>query len=154
MPKKMPDLFQLAAEARALSTDVEQLNETVAANNAQIEALNRRADRAETLITRTWVFLAALVLLAGLTGTLLFQQLVTGNRLDQVVAAERTARQEGQCPLLALFIGSYNPNSRAAGEDRQKYEDAFARIRAIYAQLGCTEPAVPGRSDQTTPPGR
>jgi hypothetical protein len=150
----MPDLYQLAAEARALGQDVEQLNETVAANNAQIEALNRRADRAETLITRTWVFLTGLVLLAGVIGVLLFQQLVTGDRLDQVVVAEKLARQEGQCPLLALFIGSYAPNSRAAGEDRQKYEDAFARIRAIYAKLGCTEPVVPGRSDQTTPPNR
>lgn len=152
----MPDLFQLAAEARALSTDVEQLNETVAVNNAQIEALSRRADRAENLITRTWVFLVALVLLAGVIGVLLFQQLVTGDRLDQVVAAEKLARQEGQCPVLAVFLGSYDPNSRLEGEARQRYEDAFGKFRVAYARLDCqqSQPVVPGRTDQTTPPGR
>lgn len=162
MPKKMPDLFELAAHARALAADVEALNltnaelaTTVAENTAVQERQARRIERAEGLITRTWVFLVVVVVLSGLFGVLLFRQVVTEDRLDQVIAAERTARQQGQCPLLALFIGSYAPNSRAAGEDRQKYEDAFVRIRAIYAQLGCTEPAVPGRQpDQTTPPGR
>lgn len=155
----MPDLVQLSAEVRELEDLLETLNDTiaeqarlVAENTAVQERQARRIERAEKLATRTAVFVSVLVLLCGLLALLGFRQVVTEDRLNQVVAAERTARQEGQCPLLALFLGSYNPNSRAAGEDRAKYEEAFTRIRGIYARLDCqdTQPVVPGST--ATPP--
>lgn len=157
----MPDLFELAAVSRALAVDVEALNRTntelaatVAENTATQERQARRIDRAEGLITRTWVLLAAAVVLAGLFGMLAFRQVVTEDRLNQVISAQQEARQKGQCPLLALFIGSYNPNSRAAGEDRQRYEDAFRVIRQSYADLDCEaeQPVVPGSTSTPTPP--
>lgn len=49
------------------------------------------------------------------------------------------------CPLYALFLGSYAPESRAEGPDRERYEAAFVTIREGYRELGCEErqPVVP-----------
>jgi hypothetical protein len=149
----MPDLFELAAQARALAADVEVLNETnselvqtVAENTAAQERQDRRIERAESLITRTWVFVAGLVVLSGIIGVLVFQ-------LAQVTAAEKLAREEGQCVVIAVFLGSYDPNSRLEGEARQRYEDAFAKFRGVYARLDCqqVQPVVPGRGQAATP---
>jgi hypothetical protein len=147
----MPDLSQLAATATALAAEVEHLTETVAVNNAQIESLERRARRTESLITRTWVFLAALVVLAAVVGVITFRQFVSEDRLNQVITAEHVARQKGQCPLLALFISSYNPDRRQPGTSREEYEQAFGVIRSSYADLQCDAPGVAG-GRATNPP--
>lgn len=154
----MPDLFELAAQARTLAVDVEALNrtnaglaQTVAENTALQERQGRRIDRAEGLITRTWLIGAALLLLAALLAVITFRQVVSEDRLNQVVTAEHVARQKGQCPLLALFISSYNPDRRQPGTSREEYESAFAVIRSSYADLQCDDPTVPG-GRATNPP--
>lgn len=147
----MPDLFELAAATRALAVDAERLTATVEINNDRVDALSRRIDRAEGLITRTWAFLAVLVVLSGLLGVLLFRQVVTEDRLGQVITAEHEARQKGQCPLLALFISAYNPDRRSEGTSREQYEEAFKTIRQSYADLHCDAPDVAG-GRATAPP--
>jgi hypothetical protein len=133
----VPDLFELAAATRDLAAGVQHLDATVQANNHRIDALTRRTERAEQLITRTWVWITLLVILAALLGLVSF-------KLFQVIEAERDARQRGQCPVLAVFIGAYDPNSRLEGEARDRYDSAFRVIRQAYTDLQCTTPIVPG----------
>lgn len=145
----MPDLAALAEIARGLSARVETLSHTnedlsrrLSANTAELHEQRLRADRTERAITRTRAWVAALAILALLMGFLFVQVEVTSSRLAGVVAAEREARVNGQCPLLALFLGSYHPERRAPGTSLEEYEAAFKVIRDSYADLHCAE--LPG----------
>jgi hypothetical protein len=56
------------------------------------------------------------------------------------------------CPLMAVFVGSYDPNSRPAGPGRIAYEDAFSQMRHIFGPvLECPPVVVPPRTDLTPP---
>lgn len=62
------------------------------------------------------------------------------------VQAERTRLVDRVlCPLYALFLGSYAPESRPPGEARDRYVAAFGTIREGYRELRCieTQPVVP-----------
>jgi hypothetical protein len=149
----MPDLTALASACRTLSEDVETLTDKMAENNDRLAAQERQSERTRKLATHTAVFVAVLVLVSGLLGLVTFRQVVTEDRLDQVVAAQYDARAKGQCPLLALFIASYNPERRQPGTSREEYENAFEVIRGSYRDLHCEDtPGGKATSPPTTPP--
>lgn len=124
---------ELKRQTRMLDDDVKQLTE-------EVHRLNSRVDRTDKI----WRWLVA--------GLLLVVALVA--LLGYVAArAEQTAREtdelRGQvlCPLYGLILGGYDPESRAEGEARRKYEETFAVIRDGYGVLHCTTPLVPPRSN-------
>lgn len=134
------DRRALASTAAALAASVARLRET-------IDELLARAERSERAITITRLMLAVVVVLIVIVGGILRAQFVTNARLEQANAREAQTRQEVLCPMFGLFLGSYAPQSRAAGHDRDKYEQAFGQVRDLYIKLECTNPVVPPRSD-------
>lgn len=126
---------ELKRQTRMLDEDVKQLTE-------EVHRLNSRVDKTDR--DKRWLFVGLLlvVVLVGMIGFVAFR-------------AENTAREQEQlrsnvlCPLYAIFLGAYDPNGRAAGQDRGKYEDAYGKIRGGWEAMRCTDPIVPPRSDST-----
>jgi hypothetical protein len=124
-----PDPSNLPAVAKELII-------TIAGLTSAIQDLLRRTTRSERLIAFTVMGLILDLCLTIVAGFLVYSQYSTNAALDDT-------RSEVLCPLYSVFLGSYNPNTRAAGQDRKTYEDTFQVIRAGYAHLGCTSPLVP-----------
>ena len=122
MVSAMPD--QLGSRAEALRVEVAGLRDDVV-------TLTDRQRRSESRLV--WVAIAAVVaiLLAGAIGLTAWRVAAT----DQRVVA--------MCPVLALFIGAYNPESRPVGNVRDQYVAAFQVLRQSFADLGCTNQPVP-----------
>lgn len=119
----------LAARAAALAGSVTELR-------GAVEWLDRRANRSRRVLAIAVAGLVLDLVLSVAVGFALLAQVETSKRQDVV-------QSEVLCPLYAIFIGSYRPESRTEGPDRQKYEEAFTVIRGSYAKLGCTGPPVP-----------
>ena len=71
-------------------------------------------------------------------------------------SAQRTSDEQAQlraevlCPLYSIFLGAYDPKTRDKNPDpqaRQKYEDAYVKIRRGWEVMQCTDPLVPPRSN-------
>lgn len=139
------DPNDLPAVAARLITTIEGLTES-------IKDLLERTARSEEEIARSkqqtrwqWVVIAAIAVLFAVAGLTVYQQAQTNSRLDDT-------RAEVLCPLWSVFLGSYNPSTRAPGQDRETYEATFAVIRDGYNRLGCTTPFVPPPTSRSTPP--
>jgi hypothetical protein len=122
-----------------------KLIETIDDLTRAIQDLLQRTARSETHLKIMWVFVALVVFLTGGMAVTYYQQVQTTNALNDT-------RNEVLCPWNAIFIGSYNPTSRAEGPDRDAYEAAFVVIRDSYRRLGCTTPFVPPPTSRSTPP--
>jgi hypothetical protein len=108
-----------------------------------IEGLEARADRAQRRVVGIVVAIVIdLVFTAGFA-LLYYSQ-------EQTAAQLADTRAEVLCPLYSAFLGSYNPNTRSPGIDRQTYEDIFAQFRNSYAHLQCTTPLVPKPTPTTS----
>lgn len=103
------------------------------ANTSRVKANERKA----TLIRLLVVFDILLTIGGFWVGFTLFE---TNTRLDAV------------CPLFAFSLGTYAPQSRAPGADRDQYIQSFANMRAKFADLGCgpNYPIVPGAAHPPT----
>lgn len=77
--------------------------------------------------------------------TLIEQQAQTSDRLEKLIV-------QVLCPLYKVLLGSYAPESRAAGPDRDKYEQVFTDMWNQYAVLQCVGDLVPPRADLVTKP--
>lgn len=126
---------ELKRQTRELDNDVKQLT-------AQVQRLNERADKTDR--DKRWLIVGLLLVLAlvGLIGFV-------------TVRAERTAHEQEQlrsdvlCPLYGLILGSYDPDSRAPGAARDKYEQSYKVFRDGYRALHCTpDQIVPPRTDK------
>jgi hypothetical protein len=120
----MPD--QLGDRAEALRLEVAGLRDDV-------QSLSDRQRKSESRLV--WVAVAAVVALAlaAAIGLTAWRLNATDKRIDAI------------CPILALTIGSYNPDTRPAGSARSQYIAAFEVIRQGYTALGCTNQPVPPR---------
>lgn len=130
----MPD--RLLEQAKVLADRVGGLSEAVA-------QLDRRTNRSErvvigVIIALVLVFLLAVGLVVGF-----FQIRSTADQVAETQHREALTREETLCPFFSLVLGSYNPNSRAEGEARQKYIEQFEAMRRGYDALDCTGPLVP-----------
>jgi hypothetical protein len=123
---------ELAATATELSSKVGELR-------TSIDQLGRRTGRAERFIALIGVSLILDVLLTVIVSVLIFNQHSTSARVDNV------------CQLYGFVVGSYAPQTRSPGDDREAYEQAFTAMRAGYDALGCTAPLVPPRTVATKP---
>lgn len=56
---------------------------------------------------------------------------------------QRRLNEKAFCPFYGLILGSYNPESRAEGNDRNKYNEQFDVMREVYAELHCTNALIP-----------
>jgi cell division protein ZapA (FtsZ GTPase activity inhibitor) len=134
---------ELKRQTRQLDTDVQQLT-------GEVHRLNDRADRTDR--DKKWV-IVGLLLIVGLVALVAFVAVRAQQTSD---AAQRTADQQDElraqvlCPLYSIFLGAYDPKTRDKNPDpqaRQKYEDAYVKIRHGWEVMGCTDPLVPPRSN-------
>jgi len=122
-----------------------QLIKTIDELTKSIQELLHRTARSEKQTKWQWVVIGAISILFAVQGFTTYQQVQTSARLDDT-------RSGVLCPLFSVFLGSYNPTTRAAGADRETYEATFAVIRGGYRDLACTTPFVPPPTTRVTPP--
>lgn len=127
---------ELKRQTRMLDDDVKQLT-------GEVHRLNDRADRTDK--DKRWL-IVGLLLVVGLVALVAFVAV----RAQQTATEQERLRNGVLCPLYSVFLGSYDPKTRDKNPDpaaRQKYEDAFAKIRHGWEVMGCTDPLVPPRSN-------
>jgi hypothetical protein len=127
---------ELKRQTRMLDDDVKQLTQ-------EVHRLNDRADRNDR--DKRWLIVGLLLVvgLVALTAFVAVRAQRTGDEQEQL-------RNDVLCPLYSVFLGSYDPKTRDKNPDpqaRQKYEDAFDKIRGGWMVMGCTDPLVPPRSN-------
>ena len=127
---------ELKRQTRMLDDDVKQLTQ-------EVHRLNERADRTDR--DKRWLIVGLLlvVVLVGLTAFVAVQARQTADEQHLLTA-------EVLCPQYSIFLGSYDPKTRDKNPDpnaRQKYEDAYVKIRNGWDVMNCTDPLVPPRSN-------
>ena len=132
---------ELKRRAAQLDHDVRALADTTEANTAALDRVEQRLDRSDSDRRRFITALIALAMLAVFLG-------VEALRLERSIRDQAELRNRVLCPLYGLILGGYDPQSRAEGEARRKYEEAFVVIREGYMVLNCTDPLVPPRTDR------
>jgi hypothetical protein len=143
-----PDPKDLPAVALRLITTIDGLTKAIGELLARAESSEERISASETKVEDTTRrvksnerrahairILVLFDILATVLGFYLGYTLVATNaRLDTV------------CPLYAFYVGTYAPQTRSAGPDRDAYIRAFADMRIKFIGLGCgpAYPIVPG----------
>jgi hypothetical protein len=126
---------ELKRRAAALDDDVQKLT-------GSVDRLADRMNRSDR--DRRW-FVVGLIVVA-IVVTMIGWIAVEAARNSR---AQAQLRSEVLCPLYGIFLGAYDPNSRNGNPDpaaREKYEDAYAKIRRGWAVMECTDPIVPPRT--------
>lgn len=124
---------ELKRQTRALDDDVRGLASKVGGLGDRLNKIDR---------DKRWIVacLLGIVVLIALVAFVAFRAEKTGRDQEEL-------RNQVLCPLYGLILGGYDPQSRAEGDARRKYEESFTVIREGYAVLHCTSPLVPPRSD-------
>lgn len=130
----MPD--RLAEQARVLADRVGGLSTAV-------EQLDRRTNRSEKIVFGVILGLILDLVLSVIVGFVLLELQANSEAVAATQEREIHTRQDSLCPLYSLILGTYNPNTRAEGADRQAYIDQFKVMRQAYDALDCTSPLVP-----------
>ena len=129
-------------EARvALAVQAKALADTVSVLTKAVDQLDKRATKGERI--NVWVSLGLAV---DLVLSIAIALIVSG--LVGVIDREKSTRQDAVCPLYAVFLGTYNPGSRAEGAARDTYNQIFVTLQNSYNSLDCDDPIVPPRVDQ------
>ena len=127
---------ELKRQTRQLDDDVQKLTQ-------EVHRLNDRADRTDR--DKRWL-IVGLLLVVALVALVAFVAV----RAQQNTNEQEQLRNGVLCPLYSVFLGAYDPATRDKNPDpqaRQKYEDAYAKIRNGWEVMGCTDPLVPPRSN-------
>lgn len=135
-----------------LTEQAKRLGDNVEALSLAVDQLDSRTGRTERVTQ--WVVFGLLLdlLLSVAVAFVVGNQIAAAADVREAVARESVTREQGVCPIYALLIGTYNPNTRAAGPDREKYIDTFQTLNEAYHKLECKLPPVPPRSDQSAIP--
>lgn len=130
----------LTARITRLTSVASKLASMVGQNTDAIENLTRRAKLAERFIAIISVSLILDICLTVAVGYLAFASYSTNERIATI------------CPLYAFVIGSYAPQTRAPGDDRDSYNTAFEKMRIKFQDLNCGPdyPIVPGAAHPPT----
>lgn len=146
---------KLAVVAVELAAEVAQLTKVAQAQSEALAELKISTDKAKRRTTvKIRVLVALFIADIALTAAIYVfynKQAETSARLEAAIAQQEVIRSQVLCPLYAVFLGSYQPTTRAAGTDRDTYEQNFAQMRTQYAVLSCTGPVVPPRVDLPPP---
>lgn len=129
---------------RSLGAIGESLVAAVGELRKSVVALIDRADKSEKRVKGVVTAIVLDLFITGILGLLYWNQQHTADLLSDT-------RQQVLCPMYASWLGSYNPVSRAPGQDRQTYVDVFAQMRQQYDHLQCTTPLVPRPTPTPTP---
>lgn len=140
---------ELAASAALLSAEVNKLGARLQESSVRVAQLTARNELLDERAKRHsyWIWATALGLVLSLVSIVVLGFVVQSNwrtsqRLEATIARlDKSVR--GQCDFNALLLGSYRPESRPAGPDRDAYIAGFARMREIYDDVGCTAAPLP-----------
>jgi len=135
---------ELKRQTRLLDDDVKGLTSKVVSLSDRLDKIDR---------DKRWLVasLLGVVALVALVAFVAFRAEETGREAAQTAQAQEQLRAEVLCPLYGIFLGAYDPKSRDNNPDpeaRRKYDDAYDKIRAGWAVMGCTDPIVPGRTNR------
>jgi hypothetical protein len=146
------DPTDLPAVAARLIDTIDELTKS-------INELLHRTARSEEEIARSkkqtrwqWAAILAVAVLFAIQGFTTYQQVQTSRATIQNSQALASVQGDVLCPVWAVFLGGFNPSTRAPGPDRATYEATYAVIRDGYNRLGCTTPFVPPPTTRVTPP--
>lgn len=123
-----------------LARSADDLTGEVRGLRLAVEQLDRRTARAELVSGRAAAAAAILLLLLGLMGWVVWQEQQTAARVESLT-------QRSLCPVFALVVGGYDPQTRPEGPARDRYIATFEVMRVAYDELGCVAPLVPKRED-------
>lgn len=132
--------LKLSGQVSELTAVVEtfgrRLKDTEALAKANTDRVTSNERKANLL--RTILAFDILITILGIA--LGWSYFETNNRVDTI------------CPAYAFIIGSYAPQSRTPGPDRDQYNQAFADMRIKFKSLGCgpNYPLVPGAAHPPT----
>lgn len=130
--------------ARTLAEQAQVLSEQVQDLAVSTTRLANRTTRAERVTAIVVIGLILDIILSVAVGFALLGQVQTNTALQAAVDREAQTRQVALCPVYGLVLGGYNPNSRAAGPDRDAYIASFKVMTKAYESLDCTGALVPG----------
>jgi hypothetical protein len=121
------EVSELSVVVGKLGDRLQDTEEMAKANTRRVKSNERKANLLRTLL----VFDMVLTVMGFVLGWMLFE---TNSRIDTM------------CPLYTWAIGSYAPQSRSAGPDRDQYIQWFEGMRTKFAGLDCgpAYPIVPG----------
>lgn len=136
---------ELAATAAELGRKVDRLTDAVDRLDKSHNQLATRTGAVERRSVRTVVASVLAVAILVIGGWLAYTQVVTNSRLDAVVTDQQKVTQQVLCPVFALLLGGYDPETRPPGEARVRYVETFEEYSRIFARLECTTELVPPR---------
>ena len=119
----------LTAEVKKLTNRLEESTVRIAELTGRNRALNERSRKHSNWIYATTIGLAL--------------SLISSIALAFVSYQFYEQRRVVHCPFYSLVIGSYRPETRPPGPERDKYEEAFYQMRDSYAFLECGPPVPP-----------
>lgn len=127
------------------------LSDNIGILSLAVTQLDRRTNRTERI--QGWVVFGLILdlLLSVAVSFVVAAQFSTNATLQGAIDREARTRQEALCPLYSLLVGSYNPNSRTEGTDRDQYNFVFDQLRSGYESLDCKLQPAPPRSDTVLP---
>ena len=134
---------ELETVAAGLRQDVGRLGERIDGLREDLGNLGDRQRKSDARILWVVIGLVVVVALAVAIG-------FVAARAQETANEQAALRNDVLCPLYSIFLGSYDPKTRDKNPDpaaRQKYEDAFVKIRYGWDVMGCTDPLVPPRSN-------
>lgn len=132
----------LISSVQALAGEVSRVDAQLGKANTRLAALAARNTQTETQ-TRRNKRTARLAVIGLLLDWALFGVLFLLFDRESETTDRLEVQVREQCGLLSLFLGSYRPESRASGLDRDTYESNFVQLRQSYRTLGCRSPIVP-----------
>lgn len=135
-----------------LTEQAKQLTDKVGSLVLAVEQLDNRTGRTER--ATMWVVFGLLLdlVLSIAVALVVGNQIAASADVRQAVEREAVTRQQGLCPLYALIVGNFNPNTRTEGPDRDRYISSFQTLNEAYHALECKIAPVPPRSDQSAIP--
>jgi cytoskeletal protein RodZ len=141
---------ELKAKLDDLLDKVDGLTKAAEHLTPRVDEMERTGRRARAALWSLGVFVVILGALGALLGKVIVDQRDTTAQLTQLVQDQRgtTAQltrvvQESLCPVFALLIGAYNPESRPEGAARDAYNQQFSQFSASYQALACRNAIVP-----------
>lgn len=148
-PEESDPRRTLAAVAMELAGDVAVLAK---ASKDQADALEKLAGEVKHKTGKTTVKIRWMVALVALCLILSGAVLVGYVRIRDLVENQEVVKGQVLCPMYKIFLGSYQPETRTPGPDRDKYEATFKDMWTQYGALNCTGALVPPRYDLPHPP--
>lgn len=119
------------------------LADRVGALSTAVDQLDRRAGRSEKVVVAVVAGLLLDLILSVVVALVLVQLGTANEHILATQAREAQTRQEVLCPFYSLVLGTYNPNTRAEGPDRDEYIRQFDVMRRSHKALDCQGPLIP-----------